>query len=88
MPYRTFFLGACGARAAHLVENLVDRLAETQVTEQTVYRMVVMRSLPQKDRTVTKLELNDRSRFQSKLFAQLYRNRELSLRRHRALHHV
>lgn len=82
----SFLLAAHGAGTSHLVENLVDRLAEIQATEQPVHWVAFTRSLPQKDDAVTKLELHDRSRRQSKLFAQLYRNRELPLGGDRALH--
>lgn len=82
-----FILAGRGPGTSHLVENLINRLAEMQATEQPVHRVVVVRSFPKKDRAVTKLELDNRPRFQSKLFAQLDRNRELSLGRHRAFQH-
>jgi len=84
--WRSLFPAVQWTGTSHLVENLVDRFAEIQAAEQSVHRVIVIGSLPQKNGPVTKLELHDRPCHQSKLFAKLYRNRELPLGGHRALH--
>lgn len=87
VPCHSFPLAACGAGTSHLVENLVNRLAQIQKAEQPVHGMVFSGSLPQNDGTVAKLELHDHPRRKSELFAQFHRNRKLPLGRHPAIHH-